>query len=163
LQQEIELDKKVHASEATLSELNRDYEVNQQIYNDLLRRRENARVSMNMDISQKGLDLKVYEPAYLPVKPSGLRLLHFIGAGLLLGISMPLGLLIAYLEVDPRIRNKKIFERDFDLPVITTIPRWIGVTELRHERTINRSAFFVFFIFSITYVSISLARIKGLI
>jgi len=163
LQQEIELDKKVHASEATLSELNRGYEVNQQIYNDLLRRRENARVSMNMDISQKGLDLKVYEPAYLPVKPSGLRLLHFIGAGLLLGIALPLGLLVVYLELDPRIRNKKVFENEFELPVITTIPRWIGPKELRHDHAINKGAIFALFVFTTAFISITLARIKGLI
>jgi len=163
LQEEIELNKKLHESEATLAELNRDYEVNQQIYNDLLRRRENARVSMNMDISQKGLDMKVYEPAYLPIEPSGLRLLHFAIGGIILGIALPLGALVAFLELDPRIRNKRIFEKEFGLPVITSIPRWVGEEELAETRVENRKLILMLIVSVLLYVAIGLARIKGVI
>lgn len=163
LDQEIQLDKKVHESQAVLSELNRDYEVNQQIYNDLLRRRENARVSMNMDISQKGLDLKIYEPAYLPAKPTGLRLLHFFTAGLVLGVSIPLGVLAGYLELDPRIRNKKVFEKDFDLQVIATIPKWIGPIGIKNIRKENISLILFLILVLTIYVAIPVARTKGIV
>jgi len=163
LEREIELEQRVHESEATLSELNRDYEVNQQIYNDLLRRRENARVSMNMDISQKGLALKVYEPAYLPVIPSGLRLLHFFAAGIILGVLIPIGLLVAYLEVDPNIRNKKVFEAEFELPVITSVPRWISIDEQRRINEENRLLVYFISLVVMLYLAIPFARIKGLI
>ena len=40
---------RIASSESALAELTRDYEVNRDLYQDLLRRRENARVSMNLD------------------------------------------------------------------------------------------------------------------
>jgi polysaccharide chain length determinant protein (PEP-CTERM system associated) len=163
LNEEIELSKKVHSSEAVLSELNRDQAVNQQIYNDLLRRRENARVSMNMDISQKGLDMKIYEPAYLPLKPSGLRLLHFAIAGLVLGLVIPTGIMAIYLELDQNIRSKKKIEQEFGLAVITTIPHWVDHDESGKIRAENVSLLSMLMLSMIAYVCIGLARIKGVI
>jgi polysaccharide chain length determinant protein (PEP-CTERM system associated) len=163
LNEEIERRQQGHASEATLAELNRDYEVNQQIYNDLLRRRENARVSMNMDISQKGLDMKIYEPAYLPLEPTGLRLMHFAAAGLVLGLVLPVGMLTIFLELDPRIRSKKKLEQEFGLPVITNIPHWVGHYESRRIKYENRRLLALLILFFVTYFSIGLARLKGII
>lgn len=163
LAHEVELSKKAHSSEAMLSELNRDYEVNQQIYNDLLRRRENARVSMNMDISQKGLGMKVYAPAYLPIKPAGLRLLHFLIAGVLLGLAIPLGLLALYLELDPRIRNKKLIERDFGLLVISSVPKWVDRKEIRKAKVENLKVVFLIVLSLVTLATVGMARIKGIL
>ena len=47
--QELDRSRRIAASESALAELTRDYEVNRDIYQDLLKRRENARVSMNLD------------------------------------------------------------------------------------------------------------------
>jgi polysaccharide chain length determinant protein (PEP-CTERM system associated) len=163
LAEEVEISKKASSSEAVLSELNRDQEVNQQIYNDLLRRRENARVSMNMDISQKGLDMKIYEPAYLPLKPSGLRLIHFALAGLVLGLGIPAGALAIYLELDPNIRSKKKIEQEFGLTVITSIPHWVGQYESSKIRAENTRLMTLLVLSLITYVVIGMARIKGVI
>src|SRR5690606_37829446 len=52
LQQELDRSKRIAASESSLAELTRDYEVNRDLYQDLLKRRENARVSMNLDAEQ---------------------------------------------------------------------------------------------------------------
>ena len=41
-------------TESALAELTRDYEVNRDIYQDMLRRRENARVSMELDRERRG-------------------------------------------------------------------------------------------------------------
>jgi len=163
LNEEIDLSKKVHSSEAVLAELNRDYAVNQQIYNDLLRRRENARVSMNMDISQKGLNMKIYEPAYLPLKPSGLRLLHFAFAGLVLGVLIPVGVIAIYLELDPRIRNKKKIEQEFGLTLITSIPHWVDQYEYRRMRSENRRLLTLLILSMMVFFGLGLARIKGFI
>src|SRR5262249_40501091 len=45
LRQELERSRRIADSSNSLSELTRDYEVNRDIYQDLLKRRENARVS----------------------------------------------------------------------------------------------------------------------
>jgi polysaccharide chain length determinant protein (PEP-CTERM system associated) len=123
LEQELELGKRVHGGEAALSELTRDYQVNRDIYQDLLKRRENARVSMNLDTDSQGLTVKVQEPVQIPRQASGLRFLHFIIGGLLLGIVLPLGLLYTRAYLDPRIQVPAIISEKRKLPLLAVIPQ----------------------------------------
>lgn len=118
---EVQRGKRVHGGEAVLSELTRDYEVNRDIYQDLLKRRENARVSKNMESDQVGR-MKIYEPAFLPVEPTGIRFLHFMIAGLVLGILIPVGLFYVFQQTDPRIRSVEIIREDLGLPILGVLP-----------------------------------------
>jgi polysaccharide chain length determinant protein (PEP-CTERM system associated) len=120
--QELERGRRVHGGEATLAELTRDYQVNRDIYQDLLRRRENARVSMNLDKDKQGLTIKIQEPATLPLQPSGLRFLHFVIGGPVLGIALPLGLLYARLRLDPRVRIGTAILEKRKLPLLAVVP-----------------------------------------
>jgi polysaccharide chain length determinant protein (PEP-CTERM system associated) len=133
LKQELERGRRVADSEADLAELTRDYEVNRDIYQDLLRRRENARVSMNLDAERRGLTFRVQEPAALPLQPAGLRLMHFALAGLVLGVLLPLGLLGAYLIYDPRPRSAVVLGNQQPLPVLVSIPDFRTVADRRRE------------------------------
>src|SRR5690606_13821217 len=94
LEEQMELGKRVQGYEARLAELNRDYEVNREIYADLTRRRESARVSMNLDREQKGLTMRIDEPPYVPHKPSGLQFVHFAIGGPILALLLPIGVVV---------------------------------------------------------------------
>ncbi len=131
LQKEIDLGKRVNGGEATLAELTRDYQVNRDIYQDLLRRRENARVSMNLDKERQGLDVKVQEPAVLPLQPTGLRFIHFILSGIVFGIGIPFGLLYAKMEMDYRVHSGGAVTEKCKLPLLAEVPRLWSPTELR--------------------------------
>lgn len=122
LEEALERGRKVADSEADLAELTRDYEVNRDLHQDLLRRRENARVSMSLDAERRGLTFKVQEPAALPLRASGIRLVHFMAAGLLLGAAMPLSGLFALLSLDPRVRNGQQLAQATGLPVLVNVP-----------------------------------------
>ncbi|MBD8524850.1 XrtA system polysaccharide chain length determinant [Pseudomarimonas arenosa] len=124
LEEALERGRKVADSEAALAELTRGYEVNRDIYQDLLKRRENARVSMNLDAERRGLSLRVQEPAALPLQASGLRLMHFALGGLLLGVAIPLGILLAMLQFDPRARNGKQLASEAGLPLLVSVPEY---------------------------------------
>src|SRR3546814_17963166 len=65
----------IAASEGALAELNRDYDGNREIYQDMLRRREHARVPMGLDQETRGLTLRVHAPPTIPLRPPGL---HFL-------------------------------------------------------------------------------------
>lgn len=125
--------RRVADSEADLAELTRDYEVNRDIYQDLLRRRENARVSMNLDAEKRGLSFRVQEPAALPLQPSGLRLMHFAAVGLVLGFVLPLGALLGYLKIDPRARTVTALSQGQALPVLVSIPEYRTLADKRAE------------------------------
>ena len=132
----LERGKRVHGGEATLAELTRDYQVNRDIYQDLLRRRENARVSMNMDKERQGLTFRIQEPATLPLDPSGLLFRHFLIAALLLGVLVPVGLVFVKLQIDPRIRIGNTFAERNKLPLLASIPHlWLpgDVQAVRQE------------------------------
>jgi polysaccharide chain length determinant protein (PEP-CTERM system associated) len=126
MQATVERGKRVHGGEATLAELTRDYTVNRDIYQDLLKRRENARVSMNLDRDNQGLSFKVQEPATLPLHPSGLRFWHFIALGLVLGLGVPFALLYAKLYLDPRVRIAHAAADKHSAPLLGVVPHlWL--------------------------------------
>jgi len=120
LQAEVERASRIELSETGLAELTRDYEVNRELYRELLRRREKAQVSLNLEMDEKGLTFKVQEPANLPILPVGLRFLHFALVGPLLGLAVPLGLVFAILQIDPRIRSEEILAERVGVPVVAS-------------------------------------------
>lgn len=134
LQQELERGRRVHGGEATLAELTRDYQVNRDIYQDLLKRRENARVSMSLDAEKQGFTIKIQEPAALPLLPSGLRFLHFVIAGLVGGLVLPLALLYAKLQMDPRVRVSALIADRYKTPVLASVPHLWTPGEIQTTR-----------------------------
>lgn len=112
----------ISSAEEALAELTRDYEVNRDLYQDLLKRRENARVSMNLDAEQRGLSFRIQEPAALPLRPQGLRLMYVAAAGLLLAVLAPVLLLFGLVRFDPRVRSAQQIETLAGLPVLGVVP-----------------------------------------
>lgn len=134
LQTEVGRGKRMHNSDAVLTELTRDYQINKDIYQDLLRRRENARVSMNMDREHQGLTFKIQEPATVPQAPVGPQFAHFVAGGLLLGILIPAGLLFARLQIDPRVRVGSSITLGHKVPIVAVVPHLWSQAELRRLR-----------------------------
>lgn len=119
---EVERGRQVHGGEATLAELTRDYEVNRASYQDLSRRRESARVSMNLDRERQGLRFRLQEEAFVPVHPSGFGFIHIAIAGVILSLLMPVGLLFALVQLDPRLRLPQVIARRANVPVLAVVP-----------------------------------------
>ena len=143
LSDELDRSRRIAASEGALAELTRDYEVNRDIYQDLLRRRENARVSMVLDQEQRGLTFRIQDPAILPLRPSGLRLAHFAGAGIAMALAIPLALLFALVRFDPRVRSARQLERATGISVLATVPTYATARERVRDRARVAIAFLV--------------------
>ena len=135
LSKEFEKIKRIHAGAAQLSKLTRDYDVNQKIYQELLQRRENARVSKSLDKERSGLTFEIQEPAKLPLIPTGLRFIHFALAGLVLGLAIPVGLIFVMLQVDPRIRFSQVISSELEIPVLAEFRRITSYSDLRKEKS----------------------------
>lgn len=136
LRQELERSQRIIGTEGEVSALTRAHDVNREMYEDLLKRRENARVSMNLDADGRSLGFQIQEPASLPLLPSGLRLVHFAVAGLLVAVMVPMLLLSVIVKHDPRVRMPMQIERDAGLPVLGRIPSNMSLDrlELRSKR-----------------------------
>jgi hypothetical protein len=108
--------------DSTLAELLRRHDATRDMYQDLLKRRENARVSMELDAAHRGLTLRIQEGAELPLIPTGLRLMHLTMIGLAIAVAVPLALLFALVRFDPRVRSAQQIERAALVPVLVSIP-----------------------------------------
>lgn len=137
LDEQMEVGRRVQDYEARLSELTRDYEVNREIYADLTRRRESARVSMNLDKEQKGLTMRIDEPAYLPHKPSGPQFIHFVLAGPIIGLLLPVGVVVGLRKLDPRIRSEDRITEELGLPLLGVLPHMVSPADVKRESVAN--------------------------
>lgn len=123
LEEEMARGDRVASASGMMTELTRDYEVNRDVYKELLKRRENAQVAMSMDTEKRGLTFRVLEPAAIPLQPSGgLRLMHVAGIGLFLAVIAPLLFVFGMLKVDNRVRSPAQVEQLAGLPVLGSIP-----------------------------------------
>lgn len=104
---------KVASNEAKLSELTRDYDVTKNVYEEMLGRKENARLSMVLDLEGQGVSFQIHEPAIYPLSSVGLKFIHFAVIGPIIGFLFPIVFLIAYIVVDPRIRAASQVEKTF--------------------------------------------------
>ena len=108
--------------ERELTELTRDYQINKDLYEDLLRRQESARLSMSLGAEKQGVLFSIQQPANFPVLPTGLRFVHIAAMGLVLGLLLPILYLVVFLKLDPRIRTSSAVTDLLELPLLTTVP-----------------------------------------
>jgi hypothetical protein len=151
LDEELGRSRRIAASESALAELTRDYEVNRDIYQDLLRRRENARVSMELDREERGLTLRVQDPAIMPLRPTGLRFLHFAIAGLLIAVVAPLALLFLRVRFDPRIRSASQLQKLSDRQLLTVVPLYRTPRDQRRLRLRQAMSVGILFVVVLAY------------
>jgi polysaccharide chain length determinant protein (PEP-CTERM system associated) len=118
---EFERRKRIAARGAEESELTRDYDVTKRIYEDMLERKETARLSMTLNIEGQGVTYRIQEPALPPLSPIGLRSLHFVIVGPFVGLFAILGVGIVYILLDPRIRFASRLS-ELGVPVLAVIP-----------------------------------------
>jgi polysaccharide chain length determinant protein (PEP-CTERM system associated) len=161
LQAELERSKRIANSENVVAELTRDYNVNRDVYQDLLKRRENARVSMNLDAEQRGLNFLVQNPAVMPLVPSGLRFMHFGLAGLALALAVPLGLLFMVARFDPRVRSVAQLERATGFPVLATVPFYPTPRDRRRSHLHNMMLATIVLGVGMVYLLVIWLRLKG--
>jgi len=111
--------------EEEYKQLTRDNETAHQIYNSLLLNKSQSEIQTDLERQQQGEQMRLIEPATLPVSPSFPVRWRFaaygLGAGLTLGIAIAM-----WLEFrDKAIRNEVDVLAGLELPTLGSIP-WVG-------------------------------------
>lgn len=163
LVQQEERMERIQANKAEYSELTRDMEVNRQIYDDLLKRREKARISMHLDIEGQGLSYQISETAQFPRSPTGPKFQMFAAAGLLLGIVAPFGAAVGFVQLDPRVRAREQLEDSIGLPVLAELPRVRTPFEKRRERKLTVLIVVTAVLVSVAYIAVAVSELLGVI
>lgn len=142
---------RVVSRNAELAELTRDYNVTKGLYEDLLQRKEKARLSMSLDIEGQGVSYKIQEPPQYPLVPTGLSFPYFVFIGSAIAILFTIGLAIAYVFLDPRIRFSSQVSNSFDAPLLAEIPHLGSSLTNRINRIDVRWFLFWFVVLAVIY------------
>ena len=141
-----------------LKELSRDYDVTKELYDKLLAKRENARVSLNVESENAGSLYKVQEPPVIPLVPQGLRFLHFALISIIVGFGMPLAIIYGLLLIDPRIRHEDDLDMGDDIPVIGVISNFKTVLDQKKQRFATIQSIIIFSLSFVVLITLSLSR-----
>ena len=131
LDSEIERSTVSSTVERQMAELTRDYQINKELYEDLLRRQESARLSMSLGAEQQGVLYRIAQPANFPYLPTGLRFMHIAAGGIVLASVLPFLWLMVFLKLDPRIRTSSAVTDVLELPLLATVPHMKQANEKR--------------------------------
>ncbi|HLV77559.1 MAG TPA: XrtA system polysaccharide chain length determinant [Marinobacter sp.] len=154
---------RVAENQAELSELTRDYDVTRDVYEDMLQRRERARLTMTLDAQGEGVSYKIQEPASYPVSWDGLQLYQVGIAGPFLGSATVLGLLVLLVMFDQRVRAPRTLQLALPpaIPVLASIPRYNSTWKERLFRKDVVALFLVLGLFMMAYLAFLLFSVMG--
>ncbi|MEN3950856.1 XrtA system polysaccharide chain length determinant [Iodidimonas sp. SYSU 1G8] len=116
-----ELAKTVPNVEAELLRLDRDYDIVKKKYEDLLQRRESARITQDLEGKTDKVQFRVIEPPDLPRGPSSPNRAALLSASLLVGLGAGLGVAFLLSQVHHTFSTANRLRASFDLPVLGTI------------------------------------------
>ncbi|WP_166268471.1 XrtA system polysaccharide chain length determinant [Marinobacter caseinilyticus] len=164
LEEAFERAERVAANQAELSELTRDYTVTRGVYEDMLQRREKARLSMTLDVQGEGVSYRIQEPASYPTRWDGLQLYQVGLAGPFLGSATVLGLLTMLVLFDQRIRSARALQQMLPetILVLTSIPRYSSTWKDRLLRRDVISLLLLLAFFMVGYLGILVFSIMGI-
>jgi len=164
LEESFERSQRVAENQAELSELTRDYDVTRGVYEDMLQRREKARLSMTLDVQGEGVSYKIQEPASYPTHWDGLQLYQVGLAGPFLGSAMVLGLLVMLVMFDQRLRSPRALQLALpeSIPVLTTIPHYRSTWKDRLLRKDVLTILIVLAIFMVAYLAVLVFSVMGI-
>ena len=110
--------------EAELQRLNRDYEIHKNNYNELVERREQAKISEDVESGTEQVKFRVIEPPFVPIKAAfpNRPLLDSAVIIISLGIGYGIGLLIALFQ--PVFYTPSDLKNFIDLPILGAVSKF---------------------------------------
>ena len=161
LDESYERRKRIANNKAELSELTRDYSVFQTQYQEMLTKKEKARLSMVLDIQGQGVNYKLQEAATYPNTPVGARFIHFFAAGPIVALLIVIGIFVAKILVDSKIRFSSEIKSIEGVTLLAGIPHATSGIENRTERVHNTFLLLYCIACMFGYVAIALAYKYG--
>lgn len=111
----------VPAVEAELKKLNRDYGIIKTNYDELLKRRESARMSQDREVSAEAVQFRVVDPPEIPAVPDGPNRGLFLTVVLFAGLGAGVGLSWVMIFIQDTFHDASNLGAAFALPVLGTV------------------------------------------
>ena len=117
--------------ESELVELTRDYATLQTMYTNLLGKKEEAKISANLERRQVGEQFKLLDPARLPEKPFSPNRQQINMFGLIGGLALGLALVMLVEYRDSSFKTDDEVASILQLPVLAVVPVMLSDAERR--------------------------------
>lgn len=111
----------VPAVEAELKKLNRDYGIIKSNYDELLKRRESARISQDREVSAEPVQFRVVDPPEIPALPDGPNRGIFLTVVLIAGLGAGVGLSWVMIFIQDTFHDASNLGSAFAIPVLGTV------------------------------------------
>lgn len=111
----------VPAVEAELKKLNRDYGIIKTNYDELLKRRESARISQEREVSAEPVQFRVIDPPDIPALPDGPNRGLFLTVVLIAGLGAGVGLSWVMIFIQDTFHDASNLGAAFAIPVLGTV------------------------------------------
>lgn len=108
--------------EQELIDLNRNYTNLQRTYNNLLDKKLESDIAVNLEKKQKGEKFRVVDEAKLPQKPVAPNIRLIFAACILGGIGMGLAVILLFDFIDNTIKIPEDIDSKLQIPLLSTIP-----------------------------------------
>ncbi len=115
--------------EAELSQLDRDYEIVKGQYEEVLGRRESARLSEQVEQNADDVEFRVIDPPFVPSKPSGPNKKLLSGAGFVAGLGAGAGLAFALSLLFPVFYNASAIAKETGRSVLGSVSKQKSASE----------------------------------
>jgi len=119
------------------AQLNRDYGINKTNYENLIGRRESAKLSGELSATSDMLTFKVIDPPTVPLVPSGpnrLMLFSLVFVGALLG---GIGIALLMSQIRPTFLSQNSLRESIDLPILGTVTmNWTVTEKIKRKRSL---------------------------
>lgn len=115
-------------SEKEYKDLTRNIEVKRNLYEELLRRRERARVTGSLGLFEFENRIKVIDEPFTPTYAVNLPLVIYVIGGLFAGGGLGVGLAVILELIDGSIRSRRVMEEIASAPVLTRVPQ-LGIRD----------------------------------
>jgi polysaccharide biosynthesis transport protein len=120
------------------SKLQRDKNVYQKIYDDLLGKLENAKVSKDLEVTNKTGAFRVVDPAILPPLPVKPNRVIMILLGFVFGIVSGFGAVLGLEYLKPTFKDEGSIESLLKMPVLASIPRMSTEEDILLDQKLDR-------------------------
>jgi hypothetical protein len=126
--------------EAELKRLNRDYGQFKKNHDELLARRESARLAQDLETKADSVEFRVVDPPQVPLTPSGPNRLLFLSVVLIAGVGAGIALAFALSQIDDSMSNVLRLRESFALPVLGGVSAIVDQAR-RRRRMLEISGF----------------------
>jgi hypothetical protein len=146
-------------------ELQRDYNLNKQLYEQRVLQRSRAELVRNISFDTKANPFTIIEPARIPKEPFKINKIRTMVMGLILGAGFGIALVFGLENIDHRFKSIKEVPEYLQVPALGMIPTILTKTDIRRKirkKIVLASILAVFVITAIT-VSFVVQPVKDVI